>query len=50
MLEYLFFDQRPFDQFLKYLKTLALTPQQSVSDCDEYLVGLFDDGPVCKHG
>jgi len=43
MLEYVFFDQRPFDQFLKHVKGLGLNPQSRVSDRDEYLVELPDD-------
>jgi len=43
MLEYVFFDQHPFDQFLGYIKELGLNPESRVSDRDEYLVKLPDD-------
>lgn len=43
MLEYVFFDQRPFDQFSEYVKGMGLTPASRVSDRDEYLVELPED-------
>ncbi len=43
MLEYVFFDHRPFDQFLNYLRELGLNPESRVSDRDEYLIKLSDD-------
>ncbi|MDT8376965.1 MAG: hypothetical protein RQ867_09580 [Mariprofundaceae bacterium] len=43
MLEYVFFDQRPFDQFLHHVKALGLHSESRVSDRDEYLVELPED-------
>ena len=43
MLEYVFFDQRPFDQFTGFLKGLSLNPECRVTERDEYLVELPDD-------
>lgn len=43
MLEYVFFDQRPFDQFSEHVKGLGLSPVCRVTDHDEYLVELPDD-------
>jgi len=43
MLEYVFFDQRPFEQFSDYVKGLNLTPECRVTGQDEYLIELPDD-------
>lgn len=43
MLEYVFFDQRPFDQFIAFVRELRLSPECTISGQDEYLVALPDD-------
>ncbi len=42
MLEYVFFDERPSEQFTQFVKGLGLSPGYKVSGQDEYLVELPD--------
>ena len=42
MLEYIFFDERPWRQFIDYLESLGLEPQASTAD-DGWLVALPED-------
>lgn len=43
MLEFVLFDQRPFDQFAAFARGLGLTPACRVTEREEYLVELPDD-------
>lgn len=42
MLEYIFFDERPWRRFIDYLESLGLEPQSSTAD-DGWLVALPED-------
>jgi hypothetical protein len=42
MLEYIFFDERPWRRFIDYLRSLGLEPEASSGD-DGWLVGLPED-------
>lgn len=42
MLEYIFFDERPWRRFIDYLESLGLEPQASTAD-DGWLVALPED-------
>lgn len=43
MLEFVFFDRQPYEQFAAFASSLGLDPDCRVSDRDEYLIELPDD-------
>jgi len=43
MLEFVFFDRRPYDKFAEFARSMGLEPGCRVTDHDEYLIELPED-------